>query len=66
MNIHIAARADIARDDKTIESDAKPAVVRASRKPNANRAPKRPLATHQIQQGATMAYQQGFTSGPLS
>jgi len=39
---------------------------RAPRTAKAKRAPRRIWASKQMQQGATMAYQQGFTSGPLS
>ena len=66
MNMHITARAERARDDKRFDGEAKPVSARVARKPKTNRAPQRPRAAHQMQQGATMAYQQGFTSGPLS
>lgn len=44
----------------------KPMAQRAPRDAKVKRAPRRIWASQQLQQGATMAYQQGFTSGPLS
>jgi len=46
--------------------NSKPVSARSMRDPKAPRAPRRIWATKQMQQGASMAYQQGFTSGPLS
>ncbi len=46
--------------------NSKPTQARSTRGPKSARAPRRIWSGKQMQQGATMAYQQGFTSGPLS
>jgi hypothetical protein len=54
-------------DNQKLHSNGASALAhRAPRNAKAKRAPRRIWATNQMQQGATMAYQQGFTSGPLS
>ena len=66
MSSKITPRANRPETQDLHSMGTQPKGRRAPRDAKAKRAPRRIWASQQMQQGATMAYQQGFTSGPSS